>query len=234
MKITSKGAQTNFAAYDLEISSKTLASNLFISHADHDWDSKLQEKWYIDFLNRSAGRSLRWPITFVSNTLSVRIPFKESLHKRMLLTLLFWKILSFKHQVSTIRLQFSPNDISAILSALNADGCYWSDEICHQNFNVVANKHTSLQKYTKILVLSKWNEWSSCSSTCGPGDQRRTRICYQGCSDISSQHLTETQTCYQGGCPGMSCYSSRQGLYASIISSMLTTEFAPIRSRNEF
>ena len=39
-----KGAYTDFAAYDLDISSKTLTANLFISHADHDWDSKLQEK----------------------------------------------------------------------------------------------------------------------------------------------------------------------------------------------
>ena len=39
-----KGANTDFAAYDLETLSKTLTTNLLISHADHDWDSKLQEK----------------------------------------------------------------------------------------------------------------------------------------------------------------------------------------------
>ena len=43
LKITSKGAHTDFAAYDFDVKSWAFATSLFISHTDYDFDQKLQE-----------------------------------------------------------------------------------------------------------------------------------------------------------------------------------------------
>ena len=57
--------------------------------------------------------------------------------------------------------------------------------------------------------MSSWNEWSSCSTSCGPGDHRRTRICYGKCNEISMEDLTESQICNDVDCPEIkSCPSS--------------------------
>ena len=62
--------------------------------------------------------------------------------------------------------------------------------------------------------MSSWNEWSSCSASCGPGDHRRTRICYGKCSEISMEDLTESQICNEVDCPeNKSCPSSHPFAY---------------------
>ena len=52
---------------------------------------------------------------------------------------------------------------------------------------------------TSLSDFSTWTGWSSCSASCGSGQQTRTRTCYQGCS---SQDLSETQSCNDAACPG--------------------------------
>ena len=53
---------------------------------------------------------------------------------------------------------------------------------------------------------SKWLEWSSCSTTCGYGSRKRTRIIVveadhggKTCTDADS----ESESCRYGDCPGM-------------------------------
>ena len=51
-------------------------------------------------------------------------------------------------------------------------------------------------------VFLPWSEWSSCSLTCGSGEQTRTRTCDQNCDDVQNDDLSETQSCNNGDCPG--------------------------------
>ena len=46
-----------------------------------------------------------------------------------------------------------------------------------------------------------WSEWSSCSVTCGSGEQTRTRTCDQNCDETRDYHLAETQSCNDNDCP---------------------------------
>ena len=48
MIITLKGANDDFSAYDFKTTSATLSINAFIGHADHDWDSHLQDRMIND------------------------------------------------------------------------------------------------------------------------------------------------------------------------------------------
>ena len=50
-----------------------------------------------------------------------------------------------------------------------------------------------------LKVFSTWSDWSSCSVTCGSGEQTRTRTCDQNCS---SGDLQEIQGCNDSDCPG--------------------------------
>ena len=47
--------------------------------------------------------------------------------------------------------------------------------------------------------FSMWSNWSTCSLTCGSGEQTRTRTCDKGCSN---DDLVETQSCNDTACPG--------------------------------
>ena len=47
-----------------------------------------------------------------------------------------------------------------------------------------------------------WSTWSSCSQTCGTGEQTRTRKCEQNCDDVTSDQLTESTNCNFVNCPG--------------------------------
>ena len=51
--------------------------------------------------------------------------------------------------------------------------------------------------------MSTWADWTSCSATCGPGQQTRTRTCDQGCDDVTNEDLKQTQSCNEVECPGM-------------------------------
>ena len=53
-----------------------------------------------------------------------------------------------------------------------------------------------------LSVFSSWSEWSSCSPTCGSGQQTRTRTCNQYCDGAQNDDLEETQSCNNGDCPG--------------------------------
>ena len=52
-----------------------------------------------------------------------------------------------------------------------------------------------------VLEFGPWLGWESCSVTCGSGERRRTRQCIRPgtCSGSNS----ETQSCYEGQCPGV-------------------------------
>ena len=50
-------------------------------------------------------------------------------------------------------------------------------------------------------VFSTWSDWSSCSVTCGSGDQTRSRTCDQNCASVSSGDLRELQSCNEADCP---------------------------------
>ena len=49
--------------------------------------------------------------------------------------------------------------------------------------------------------MSAWVEWTSCSVTCGPGERTRSRTCDQGCTDVPSDDLQQTESCNEVDCP---------------------------------
>ena len=52
-------------------------------------------------------------------------------------------------------------------------------------------------------VYSDWSVFSSCSKTCGGGEQSRTRECEGGiCSFANPGDLIETQACNEQACEG--------------------------------
>lgn len=54
-----------------------------------------------------------------------------------------------------------------------------------------------------ISVYSDWSAYSSCSKTCGSGEQSRTRVCEGGiCSLANPSDLIETTSCNEQDCIG--------------------------------
>ena len=69
---------------------------------------------------------------------------------------------------------------------------------CHRRLN-------SQDPYNaELSVFLPWSEWSSCSLTCGYGQQTRTRTCdgHVNCDGVQNDDLKETQSCNNGDCPG--------------------------------
>ena len=62
-------------------------------------------------------------------------------------------------------------------------------------------QYFDIKKLNLFLVFSSWNNWSSCSLTCGSGEQTRARTCDQNCDDIQNEYLSETQSCNDIDCP---------------------------------
>ena len=69
----------------------------------------------------------------------------------------------------------------------------------HTMFSVRV-KYSRSQKFY-VLEFGPWSGWRSCSVTCGSGERRRTRQCIRPgtCSGSNS----ETESCYEGQCPGV-------------------------------
>ena len=57
-------------------------------------------------------------------------------------------------------------------------------------------------KFNFLLVFLPWSDWSSCSLTCGSGEQTRTRTCDRNCAGVQNHDLSETQDCNDVDCPG--------------------------------
>ena len=61
--------------------------------------------------------------------------------------------------------------------------------------------------------LSEWSEWSTCTKTCGTGEEQRTRTCtnptpFHGGQDCSGP-LTDAQPCNTQECPGeLKCFQN--------------------------
>ena len=54
---------------------------------------------------------------------------------------------------------------------------------------------------TSFLVFGPYNDWSTCSKTCGDGRKHRTRACISGvCSNVSPDDLIEYAVCNEGPC----------------------------------
>ena len=48
--------------------------------------------------------------------------------------------------------------------------------------------------------FSSWDEWSSCSRTCGNGDRTRNRKCDNNCEAVTSEDKLVTETCNESDC----------------------------------
>ena len=69
-------------------------------------------------------------------------------------------------------------------------------------YNILIEVYALDSKFTFLSVFSLWSEWSSCSVTCGAGEQTRTRTCDNNCDGVQNDDLSETQSCNNGDCPG--------------------------------
>ena len=69
-------------------------------------------------------------------------------------------------------------------------------------FDILIEIYVLDSKFNFLSVFLPWSEWSTCSLTCGSGEQTRTRECDQNCDDIQTDELSETQSCNDDDCPG--------------------------------
>ena len=67
--------------------------------------------------------------------------------------------------------------------------------------------------FHKGITLSSWGEWSTCSTSCGDGEMKRSRLCLTGCeysTDEYSTDLTQIQACNDQQCLAVLVLSSHQ------------------------
>ena len=69
-------------------------------------------------------------------------------------------------------------------------------------YNILIEVYVLDSTFNFFSVFSLWSEWSSCSVTCGSGEQTRTRTCDENCDGVQNDDLSETQSCNNGDCPG--------------------------------
>ena len=69
-------------------------------------------------------------------------------------------------------------------------------------YDILIEGYVLDSKFNFLSVFLPWSEWSSCSLTCGLGQQTRTRTCDQYCDGFQIDDLKETQSCNNGDCPG--------------------------------
>ena len=94
--------------------------------------------------------------------------------------------------------------VSAIGKTVNA-----REMVTKLNLNQLYIHTCNCRHYIKISVNCQWGEWgdfTSCSKTCGGGEQSRNRTVSQeamngGAPCVGS--YTNTQTCNEDGCPGI-------------------------------
>jgi len=79
--------------------------------------------------------------------------------------------------------------------------CYTAEECGSDSTEGDSTEGDSTETDSAEAVLSLWTDWSSCSLTCGSGEQTRTRTCDQNCDGVSSDDLSETQDCNESDCP---------------------------------
>ena len=63
-------------------------------------------------------------------------------------------------------------------------------------------------------ILTSWNDWASCSVTCGEGLRIRTRECNQGCTDVPADNLRQEEICHEIDCPAL-CFRVESNCQAS-------------------
>ena len=69
-------------------------------------------------------------------------------------------------------------------------------------YDILIEVYVLDSKFNLFSVFLLWSEWSTCSLTCGSGEQMRTRECDQNCDGVQIDDLKETQSCNNGDCQG--------------------------------
>ena len=68
---------------------------------------------------------------------------------------------------------------------------------------LIENFWSFLSVFSGLSKYASWNEWSSCSKTCGDGDRTRVRSCISYCDNIKSSDLSSTRPCNVVNCKSL-------------------------------